>query len=186
MKAERANEHRKYEAAYKIPNYHMGGARMTDACAALSSLPVRGSYLDVGCGRGEMLDFAEQNGFSSVSGVEIVPALIDGNRVVRGEVHDLPFPDLSFAVVTMFDVIEHLIPGDDELACRELDRVASRHIILTANNRPSKNAIGEELHINKRDYAEWDSLFRQWFSGEVTWLKGGTYFSESWGVDLHA
>jgi SAM-dependent methyltransferase len=186
MNEDRANEHRKYEAAYKLQNYRMGGARMSDARGDLAALPVRGTYLDVGCGRGEMLDFAEANGFYSVKGVEIVPALIDGSRVVRGEVHDLPFPDRSFAVVSMFDVIEHLIPGDDELACRELERVASKHVILTANNRPSRNAIGEELHINIREYAEWDALFRQWFDGNVVWLKGGTYFSERWRIDLAA
>jgi ubiquinone/menaquinone biosynthesis C-methylase UbiE len=184
MNEERTNEHRKYEAAYKLPNYRMSGLRMNDAHADLVALPSRGTYLDVGCGRGEMLDFAAANGFSSVKGVEIVPALIDGHRVVKGEVHDLPFPDRSFTVVTMFDVIEHLIPGDDELACRELERVASKHILLTANNLPSMKAIGEELHINKRPYDEWDALFCQWFSGEVTWLKTSTYVSECWRIDL--
>lgn len=181
---ERETEHAKYLKAYKLPNYRMGEARKRDAAADLEALPARGAYLDVGTGRGEMLTIAEGLGFSPVRGVEIVPELIDGVRVVRGEVHALPFPDKSFTVATLFDVIEHLIPGDDELACRELARVATNHILLTANNLPSKKATGEELHINKRPYAEWDALFRQWFPGTVTWLKGHEYVSEGWRIDL--
>jgi hypothetical protein len=133
-----------------------------------------------------MLSEAAELGFSPVKGTEVVPALIDGERVVRAEVHALPFPDKSFDVVTMFDVIEHLLPGDDELACRELARVARHHVILTANNRPSFNKDGDDLHINRRDYAEWDRLFATWFApARVTWLKGPrNYVSEAWRVDL--
>lgn len=181
----RLAEHKKYESAYQIERYAMSSPRMQDAVADLEALPCRGSYLDVSCGRGEMLANAEALGFSPVQGTEIVPALIDGSRVVRAEVHALPFADKSFDVATMFDVIEHLIPGDDERACRELCRVARQHVVLTANNRPSKNAIGAELHINRRPYEEWDALFRQWFDGKVTWVKGDRkYVSEAWRIDL--
>lgn len=185
IEAERKSEHQKYSRAYSHERYAMGQPRMADAVADLAAIPSRGAYLDVACGRGEMLRNAEALGFSPVQGIEIVPALIDGERVIYGEVHALPFPDKSFDVVTMLDVIEHLIPGDDERACRELARVARRHILLTANNRESKNFVGEQLHINRRPYEEWDSLFRAWFPGTVTWIKGHrNYISEGWRVDL--
>lgn len=181
----RAIEHQKYELAYQSAIYAMGSGRMTDALGDLVSLPCRGSYLDVSCGRGEMLTHAERMGFGPVQGTEIVPGLIDGRRVIRAEVHALPFADRSFDVVTMFDVIEHLIPGDDEMACRELERVARKHIVLSANNLPSRGLGGVELHINRRHYDEWDALFRSWFSGKVTWSsKGRKHFSETWLVDL--
>lgn len=182
----RRREHEKYARAYKTPNYRMGARRKLDAINDLRALPTRGSYLDVSCGQGEMLREAERLGFYPVSGTEIVPALIDGDHVVYAEVHALPFPDNSYDVVTMFDVIEHLIPGDDELACRELARVARRHILITANNRPSFSAAGDDLHINKRPYQEWDQLFARWFApGVVTWIKGHrSYVSECWRVDL--
>ena len=166
-KKARLAEHAKYVRCYEAENYRMGKARMSDAVRELTDLPSRGRYLDVGCGRGEMLNHAESLGFTMARGTEIVPELIDGSRVVRGEVHALPFKSDSFDVVTMFDVIEHLIPGDDELACRELARVASRHVLLSANNRPSFNLQRDDLHINKRPYEEWDALFRKWFSGKV-------------------
>lgn len=182
---DRRAEHDKYVRAYRNPGYAMGHDRMADAYADLKALPMRGAYLDVACGRGEMLRHAERFGFAPVRGLEIVPALIDGERVIHGEVHALPFPDKSFDVVTLFDVIEHLPPGDDELACRELARVARAHVLLTANNHESHNLDGDVLHINRRPYEEWDALFRAWFPGTVTHITGTRhYHSECWRVDL--
>lgn len=186
QKARRA-EHEKYHRAYALnPNYRMGRKRMLDAQADVRAIPTRGSYLDVSCGRGEMLRFAAAAGFSPVQGTEIVPELVNGKSVVYAEVHALPFADKSFDVVSMFDVIEHLVPGDDRAACEEMSRVACRHIVVTANNRPSFNKAGDDLHINKRPYDEWDRLFREWFAGwNVTWITGKRhYVSEAWRMDL--
>lgn len=182
----RTVEAAKYAKAYRAPNYRMGGGRMLDAVADLSALPCRGSYLDVGCGRGEMLLHALEIGFLHVQGVDVVPDLTDGDLVHLAYGHDLPFADGAFDVVSMFDVIEHLPAGDDEIVCREIGRVARKHVLLTANNRPSRLPTGEDLHINIRGYAEWDELFRQWFGGaEVTWIKTPReYVSEGWRIDL--
>lgn len=184
----RRTEHAKYNRAYQAPNYRMGAARMQDALRDLEALPCRGSYLDVGCGRGEMLEQAERLGFTLVRGTEVVAELLDHHRVVYGEGHALPFADGSFDVVTLFDVIEHLVPGDDERVCREMARVARRHVLLTANNRPSHLPDGTDLHINKRPYDEWDRLFREWFAGaSVTRIPdaGRAYVvSPGWRVDF--
>jgi ubiquinone/menaquinone biosynthesis C-methylase UbiE len=181
----RESEQAKYQNCYQAPNYRMGQIRMKDALTDLDGCS-RGSYLDIGCGRGEMLTHAEGMGFAPVQGVEVVPDLIDGVRVVRGEAHALPFADNSFDVVSLFDVIEHLVPGDDEAVCREMARVARKHVVLTANNKPSHCPITKaDLHINRRPYEEWDALFREWFSGSVTWLKGNrTYVSQGWRIDF--
>jgi len=177
-------EHQKYVKAYAIENYRMGAARKADAVRDLSALPCRGSYLDVGCGRGEMLREAKRLGFHPIMGTEIVMDLINGRDIVYAEAHELSFGNRSYDVVTMFDVIEHLIQGDDELACKELLRVTNRHILITANNLTSQKAIGDELHINRRSYAEWDYLFKTWFPGEVTWLKEPrAHVSECWRID---
>lgn len=181
----RAAEHAKYHRAYALnPKYRMKAQRMADAVNDLRALPCRGSYLDVSCGRGEMLKEARKLGFKITTGTEIVPELLSAS-IFYSEVHDLRFNANFAEVVTMFDVIEHLIPGDDERACKELARVASRHVLLTANNKPSFNKAGDDLHINKRPYEEWDRLFREWFPGTVTWIRGRrNYVSEAWRVDL--
>jgi len=163
LAAGRQAEHQKYVAAYQLDAYRMHGNRRADAERNLADLPSRGSYLDVGCGRGEMLAYARQLGFSPVQGTEVVPALL-GPRVIRAEAHALPFPDRSVDVVTLFDVLEHLLPGDDEAACREIKRVARRHLLFTASNRDSRLPDGTELHINRRPYAEWEACFRAWFA----------------------
>lgn len=181
----RAAEHEKYFRCYKKAHYRMGARRMNDAVRDLKDMPCRGSYLDVSCGRGEMLVHAITMGFDSVRGTEIVPRLIDGERIIRAEVHALPFESDAFDIVSMFDVIEHLVPGDDELACLELARVASKHVLLTANNRKSQNHVGDDLHINKRSYEKWDSLFRKWFCpAKVMWIHNRDYVSEGWRIDL--
>jgi hypothetical protein len=180
----RKQEQAKYVRAYRESEYRMGARRMADTLKDLAEVPP-GSLLDVGCGRGELFEPAQSMGFNPVHGVEVVPELVDGHRVVYGQVHALPFSELAFDVVTMFDVIEHLVPGDDELACRELARVARKHILVTANNETSQKAIGEELHINRRSYDEWDALFRQWFPGTVTKIAGERQHpSQGWRVDL--
>lgn len=181
----RQAEHQKYVRTYRSPRYRMKVKRMRDATNDLRDLPVRGAYLDVSCGWGDMLEQAAKLGFSPVMGTEIVPSLIDGHRVKYAEVQALPFEADSFDVVTMFDVIEHLIPGDDELACKELMRVARHHIVITANNKPSiSKPYGDILHINRRQYEVWDKLFGRWFSPhKVTWLKGERT-SEAWRIDL--
>lgn len=183
----RAVEHQKYIKAYEYNRYSMGMLRFADARRDLEELNCLGSLLDVGCGRGEIVTLAEQMGFDLVRGVDLVPDLLDGERIIQAEVHNLPFNNDSFNVATMFDVIEHLLPGDDELACRELKRVAIDHILITANNKRSFNKAGDDLHINKKTYEVWNRLFHQWFDGcEVTWLKGHTSVSESWRIDLRS
>lgn len=188
LHAARAAEHAKYRRVYATGRYRMKRARRQDAAADLAALPCRGSFLDVGCGYGDVLDEATALGFATVMGVEVTPSLIDGERVVYAEAHDLPFEDGAFEVVAMIDVIEHLLPGDDEAACRELRRVASRHILITANNQPSIHA-GEDLHINKRSYDQWHELFQDWFGGTVRRLTDGRrdqgpFASAAWRVDL--
>ena len=181
----RAAEHDKYTRCYNLPDYRMGANRMQDAVRILEALPSRGSYLDVATGRGEMLSAAMSLGFDPVMGTEVVESLLDHLRVSRAEAHDLPFADGSFHTVTMFDVIEHLIPGDDELACRELARVARDHIIVAANNLQSKNKAGDVLHINIRPFEEWDSLFREWFAPhKVIWVANENSLSQIWRIDL--
>jgi SAM-dependent methyltransferase len=177
-------EIKKYASAYRHPHYRMSDPRRHACVQTLAEVPWRESYLDVACGRGEMLAAARECGFARVQGTEVVPALLGGD-VVAAFAWALPFSDQTFDVVSMFDVIEHLLPGDDARACAELARVARRTILLTANNLSSRD--GEvELHINRRPYDEWDELFRLWFpTCRVTWLRHRrAKLSEMWRIDL--
>ncbi len=179
-KAEQAKYPKCY--AHGPRKYEMGGPRIVEVATNLSVLPCRGSLLDVGCGREEILKIAAAIGFDPCGGTEIVPALLDGDRIVFAECHALPFPDNSFDVVTLLDVLEHLLPGDDEAACHEIERVGKRFLLLTVSSGRS-NFAGHKLHINRRPCKKWYELFREWFAGEVTLLNTkGT--DSTWKVEL--
>jgi SAM-dependent methyltransferase len=190
--AARQFEHAKYVNCYQDPNYRMGDGRKADAIQDIQKFfeDHPGEYLamlDVGCGRGEVLDIGEGIGFDLVRGLEVCGFLIDGHRVRYGEIYDMPDLKNDFDLVTCFDVLEHIHRFDTEVALDELLRVASRSVILTANNRPSVNKQGEDLHINKMPYTEWDALIKERAKGkgEVFWLKENRhYISETWRIDL--
>jgi SAM-dependent methyltransferase len=182
----------KYQRLYEQTDYRMGERRYRMACQDLQEITRRESYLDVGCGRGEMLRFARQIGFGLVQGTEVVGRLLGGG-VVYGDACRLPFANNSWQVVSMFDVLEHLPPGMDEQACLELKRVARRHILLTANNKPSSFSdfmdVGSEddqnLHINIMPYERWQMLLERWFHpARVKRLQPYNSNLARWRIDL--
>ena len=189
IEQDRKEEIAKYSKLYGKSKYGMGERRYKMACQDLYDLPCRGTYLDVGCGFGEMLRYAEGIGFD-VTGTEVVKKLL-GKSVLYAEAHSLPFPDNSFDVASMFDVLEHLLPGDDERACQELARVAKHHVLLTANNKPSKTSDfvrttkPKNLHINIREFDEWHKLLEAWFKpAKVARLQPLTSNLARWRVDF--
>lgn len=178
MKARKV-EQEKYRQIYRTKlNYVCKGRRLPQTMEDIKTIPCRGSYLDAGCGTQQMLNFARQVGFSPVIGFDYASQ----NPDIIAEVRAFPVKDKSFDVAVMFDVLEHLIPGDDEAACKELARVSRKYILVSANNQPSI-WCGWDLHINKKDYGEWEKLFKAWFPGQLRLLPGH-HTSPMWRVDL--
>ncbi len=142
----------KYEAAYEIENYRMGNRRKAVAYEWIGTLAAL-KYLDVGCGRGETLDWARRRGLVAY-GTELVPQLCN-DFVIHAELEDLPFADHEFDYVSCYDVLEHLIPGHEQTALDELFRVCRKEMHLSTNDRPSTLPDGTDLHINKRPREAW-------------------------------
>lgn len=161
--SKRLLEHAKYIEAYKGV-YGMGRKRKSKAFDEIDKLHETGSFLDVGCGRGEVMEYA-LNYFNPVKGIEVVPYLLNDD-VVFGEIYGIPFDDNSFDVVTCFDVLEHILPEDTIISLKELNRVYRKAMILSAANYESY-CNGIDLHINKRPYDAWDALIRDYIEGDV-------------------
>ena len=195
----RAVERQRYERAYLHDEYRMSMDRLRGVVATLLRPPVSGfvrvrrdtfrSILDVGCGRGDLLDVVKALGWQRVQGTEVVSYLVEArDDVCYADAWDLPFAGNEFDTVVMVDVLEHLVGKDSERTCRELARVAGTRVVLTVHNSKSKWKDMGELHINRRPYEVWDELFRDWFGdwGAVEWLRdaesGG---SETWEARRH-
>ena len=92
-------------------------------------------------------------------GTEVVPELIKPHKVVYAEAHKLPFMGDSFHHVTMFDVIEHLLPMDAEFALKEMAHVAKITATVSCSTE-SSIWNGRELHINKHTLEEWKDIIQ--------------------------
>lgn len=178
---QRLAEIRKYEEAYQYPEYRLGDRRRIHITDHLSRIP-KGSLLDVSTGRGEVLRIAHSLGHTPVQGTEAVKELCFPPGIVHALGHDLPFPSASFDTVTMFDVMEHLIPSDTPLVCKELLRVARHRILLTVHNG-SHRYRGTELHVNRRSsYEEWHQELKSHFDRPVIRHGKGESISEMFEV----
>jgi SAM-dependent methyltransferase len=111
---------------------------------------------------------------------------------VTGDACDLPFPDDSFDIVTMFDVLEHI--PDDKRAAAEARRVAKAGgQILVSTPRadwhypyypfmarfcPPEQALMDEWGHVRRGYtqAELDALFAAAPAKSASFINGATAF----------
>lgn len=81
-----------------------------------------GSLLEIGCGRGELLDLARKAGFK-VYGCDLQrsPALDPSIELHLGAMDASPFADQSFACIVMRNTLEHLFdPGKELQICHRL------------------------------------------------------------------
>ena len=117
------------------------------------------TLLDVGSGRGVFLiPFLKAFPHVQVTSLDLLEKrvgflneLADGGfGQLRAEQKDIccqPFPDSSFDVVTMLEVLEHI--PDVEKAVVSAVRMAKRFIVATVPSRPDTNP--EHIHLLTRD-----------------------------------
>lgn len=81
-----------------------------------------GKMLDIGCGAGPLLALARAHGWTDLAGLEISPTAAalarsaSGAEVLETTLDGAGFADGTFSLVTMWDVIEHLLDPRDTLA----------------------------------------------------------------------
>lgn len=162
----RDRELAKYVEAYKHEEYGMSeGRRAALAGIVGHALDCHESFLDVSTGRGELLQIARSAGFKYVRGTESVAELC-GEYVFPAVLPGLPFGDKQFEVVSLIEVIEHLLPSDILPSLHELTRVASRYVLISAAVTPHWYG-GVNLHPSARPEHEWAELFKSVWGDRV-------------------
>lgn len=119
------------------------------------------SLLDIGAANGGFLRIVEELRPSmSLAGIEMSAAAIDckicTSIITEGSAEKLPYEGCQFDVVTVLEVIEHLPCGVFERSLAEIERVASRNIIVSA---PFQEARGKvRCPYCSTDFHPWGHL----------------------------
>jgi SAM-dependent methyltransferase len=96
------------------------------------------SILDVGCGKGEPMQFINRHRRFYTVGVDIFEPYIAECR--RQGIHDeylqcdvrhLPFEDNSFDIVICLEVLEHVEAEEGQALLKNLERIARKQVILS-------------------------------------------------------
>ncbi len=173
INAARETELAKYKQLYReVERYRMSDTRFKEATGSIKGW-LGGTILDVSCGRGEMLEHYRKR-FRLVTGTETTSQLCDNQTIFQAMGHALPFLDKQFDYATCWDVIEHLVPGDEQLMWNEMERVASDGLAFSINNLTNnpRLSLGHSLHINIHSYVEWDRMVRERFpDAAIVWHK---------------
>jgi len=86
----------------------------------------RWSYLDVGCGKGELLTLLRSD-FRAAAGCDVSREMMSGIEGVETRVQEdplrIPFPSASFDFVTVVCVYHHVPPDQRGTVCAEVSRV---------------------------------------------------------------
>jgi len=160
-------EKKKYEESYTDPAYKMGERRKESAIKVIShirNIETISTHLDVSAGRGEMVDYMRSLGVQSI-GTEIVESLLVPDKILFSWSNSLPFEDNSFDLLTNLDAMEHYLPEETEHIIQEFCRVTKKYVYFAISNLPSFHK-GNDLHINRKPYAEWQEILSKY--GEVT------------------
>ncbi|MBI4432245.1 MAG: methyltransferase domain-containing protein [Candidatus Omnitrophica bacterium] len=107
-----------------------------------------GRILDIGCGPGFFLDEAKKKGWD-VAGVDLSAWAKSYNRdnfgieVFQGSLEEAHFPDRSFDVVVMMDVIEHL--DDPKAILTEIRRILKNDGVLYVSTPDIQSVLSRLL-----------------------------------------
>jgi len=153
----------------------------SDIMPLIDQLKYNDSVLDVGTGNGQQcLNYKKV--FKTVYGVDwvnwssndITPTVLTKSNIVFFNCHanNIPLSDKSVEIVTSFDFLEHLIPGEVEKVLSEATRIGKHVMIHSIGHKPSvhkrrslQNKFGDgELHPTIRPQKWWAEKLQNYSS----------------------
>lgn len=121
----------------------------------IRDLPKDSKILDVGCGNGAFIQYLQNQGFTNVTGCDIIPPV--GFRY--GNASDtLPYEDKEFDIVTFVNVIEHVEnPLQSLRECKRVLKDDGTIILVTPNvtnvwSRMLYFLTGKPLYHSQKDF----------------------------------
>jgi hypothetical protein len=159
-----------YTLMYEDDRYRMGNSRRAIAEPILKKevervieqMPVERqgfaiTYLDVACGRGEMIDYVDSlPGGVVTGGLEIVPSLGRDDVEIIDTLLSIPDDDREHHLVSCYDVLEHLAEVDMIAAITELWRITHTTLIIAVSCVASGSfGAGIELHPTQQQPGWW-------------------------------
>lgn len=119
------------------------------------------NILDIGCGKGFLVEAFERQGLKAY-GMDISKYALSKSKatnLILGSAESLPFKDNSFDLITCFEVIEHL--EKTEKFVKEAKRILVPYygfLCLTTPSHRNKVARKEPTHINLKPLSEWKKI----------------------------
>jgi len=151
--------------AYRHRSYYLTVEYYLQVIKSLKlRIPSKGIVIDVGCGKGYMVEFFRKLGLQAI-GLDLSKEMLKEAKksaleVVLGDARYIPFRSSATQIVTCFEVLEHVIEPQKVLS--EIYRVLSNGGIFIAT-MPLKHPInvvvdflrGEKTHLTMLTAKEW-------------------------------
>ena len=121
------------------------------------------TILDVGCGDGKIIDLLNKKEGVVAKGTEVNSKWVDGDKIIYGDIHDLPFKGDSFDALLCVDVLEHV--KDPHKALSEIFRVVSKKLVLVVTPIENKCYYEDPTHIVDWSFERWKREINEY--GEI-------------------
>lgn len=147
------------------------------------NLPENAQILDIGCGKGFMLnDFLDLMPTGTVSGIDVSEYAIENSMesvktfLKTASAEKLPYPDKSFDLVISINSIHNLPIEKLKIALKEVERVSRKHSYITVdawrNDTEKENLYKWVLTAETMMHVDdWKKLFDEiGYTGDYWWF----------------
>jgi ubiquinone/menaquinone biosynthesis C-methylase UbiE len=166
------------------------------------------SVLDIGCGRGEVLVYSLTKGAKKAVGIDYSNTAVDISKdtistsdlpegkksagyVYNMDAKSLNFPDESFDIAVLLDVIEHLYDWELKKCLSEVHRVLKPNGIIVIHTSPNKipmqfvrfvagllniKLTSDKFHVNEQSIFSLKKNVSGLFAGKITLEKEKHYW----------